>query len=53
METNTVLERVLPPQFTNEIEAAIFESIEETFETKSVGKFADDLVVNAMIAGSL
>ena len=51
MRNDTVIERVLPPQYNSNLEAKIFGSIEEAFTTYETGSFHGNVVVNAMIAG--
>ena len=53
LEPGTFIERQLPPQFASEGEAKVFGSIEDAFQTYETGSFSSDVLINAMIAGSL
>ena len=53
LQNGTLVDKPIPPQFSNELEADIFEAFEETFETIETGYFSSDYVLNALIAGAL
>ena len=53
LQNGTHVEKSIPPQFSNKLEAEIFETFEETFETIETGYFSSDYVMNALIAGVL
>ena len=53
VNNGTQLIMAIPPQYSSNIEAEIFESFVETFETYETGSFSSDIAVNAVVAGTL
>ena len=53
LSNDTVLEYLLPPQYASETERKIFTALEDSVKSKETGSFHSDVVVNALIAGSL